>query len=511
MQLLDKLYSKKYLLPLLGTVLALYIFSLWGRIPDIDDAWLGEYAYWLEKFGYVRSELFRGLTGQETLFVVHHKLLTLHGALFIKFFGFSLYSLKSVSLVYLLVFIRLFYSYTCKWKNIFNLEDFLFSLIILFTFTQAFKYSFLFRPEIMVMCIGFAGFILLEKYLEKEDSKYWLIFSSGLIFGLTVFTHLNSLVFIASTGVLLLWNKKYTGFIVFGIGAILTSSFYFYDFRGIDSFYLWSNQFFKSTAIDSLKDTPFWLKPIVNLLVEHMRYFHNIEIIVFSVFMMITVITGFRILYKKQANLVRFAILMALFTGIITMHKSRQYILPFFPYLLIIITITFKEIKENQIIGFSIFKNIEPKMFRGIMIFLFLVFFFVSTFFNVDLALKKFTPADNQALTLKYAGSDISKMNIVAPETFIFNEIEIYNRIQSDLFYTEMAKSDPSFSGEEFFQKASGYDISLIMVTTYRANLLGIENSQIGEKHGDYQVVDKNDEMIVFKRYSNSSESEVRN
>jgi len=503
MQLFKKLYSKNYLLPLLGAVLALYVFSLWHRSPDPDDAWLGEYAYWLEKLGYVRSELFRGMNGQETRFIVHHKLVTLHGAAFIWLFGFSLYSLKAVSLVYFLLFIGLFYAYTCRWKKIFKVTDFIFSMIILFSFTFAFKFSFIFRPEMMVMCIGFAGFILLEKYLDDENPKWPWLFFSGMLFGLSLFAHLNSLVFIASSGVLLLWNKKYAGVFIFGIGAFLTAALYFYDFTSLDSIDLWIYQFFSSPSIDSLKDTPYYLKPIVNLLKEHMRYFHNLEIIVFSVFMIVTIIAGFKFLYKNQTNLVRFALLAALFTGLLTMHKSRFYMLPFFPLMLIMITLTIKAIKDGEVNSIPFFKKIDPKLFQRIFIFLFIVFIGVSAYYNTKLALQKFSSQDNRELALKYAGGSVSEMNIIAPITFIFNEIENFHRIHGELFYTEMAKTDPAFRGEGFFQKASGYGINLIMVSTYSANLLGIENCAVGEGHGEYEVVDKNPELIIFKKKSN--------
>lgn len=500
MPTLSSLYRTKYLGPLLAAVVVLYIYSLWGRVPDIDDAWLGEYAYWFEKLGFVRSELFRGFTGQEDRFIVHHKLLTLHGALFIKIFGFSVYPLKAVSLVYFLFFIWLFYAYTCRWKKIFNREDLLFSLIILFSFTMVFKYSFLFRPEIMVMSLGFAGYILMEKYLEEAIPKTWLIFVSGLLFGLTLFAHLNSLVLLVSAGILLLWNKKYGGFFYFGVGVLITSSLYFYDFTEKGSVDLWIYQFFSSPAIDSLKEIPFLLKPLMNLLKEHMRYFHNLEIIVFSVFMIVTIFVGFRYLYKKQTNMVRFELLIAIMTALIAMHKSRQYILPAFPYQLILITLTFKAIKDKKLTEIPFLKKVNLSILSSALIFLFAVFFVVSNYYNVLLSKPKFSASDNHILLEKYADGQTEKMNIIAPLTVIFNEIENFNRIHGELFYTEMKKSDPTIYGDGFLEKANEYEIDLVMVSPFYRNLLGISDFKIGEKHRNYVVIDQNSELIVLKR-----------
>ena len=81
MNLLSIFFSKKILIPSLFLFTAVFLYSLWERIPDIDDAWIGEYAYWFAKDGYVHSELMRGINMQETNFVVHHKLFNLNGAI----------------------------------------------------------------------------------------------------------------------------------------------------------------------------------------------------------------------------------------------------------------------------------------------------------------------------------------------------------------------------------------------------------------------------------------------
>ena len=169
MNLLAGFLSRRFLLPLFLIILVIFIYSLWDRSADIDDAWIGEYAYWLAEEGYVHSELMRGINLQEELFVVHHKLFSFHGALFIRIFGFSLYSLKAVSLVYFLVFVILFYFYTVRWKRLFSKDDLLFALFLIFIFPLIFKFSFLYRPEIMMMTFGFSGYILLEKYIESSN------------------------------------------------------------------------------------------------------------------------------------------------------------------------------------------------------------------------------------------------------------------------------------------------------------------------------------------------------
>lgn len=490
-------YNATYFLPAVIVLTLLFLYSLFGRIPDIDDAWIGEYAYWFAKDGYVHSELMRGVNSQEIKFVVHHKLFNFNGALFIKLFGFSLYSLKAVSLLYFIIFLWLLYFYTRKWKKIFNKNDFLLSLIIVFSFPWVFKYAFLYRPELMMMTLGFAGFILLEKYMDTLKGKKWLLFLAGILFGLSVVTHLNGLILAAAGFFLLVVNKRYFAVVIYGAGVLIASSLYFYDLTDISAIALWRHQFFESPSLDSLQGGAAWLKPIVNLLNEHMRYFHNLKIIVFSVFLISTVVTGYGYLVKNHTRLVQFAILVAIITGVIAMHKARQYFLLNFPYLLLLIVLTIKALHEGKI---STFKIGNRKQIGRLIFALCIIFIATSTYYNIALAVQKFSPGQNRELTLKYANNNASKMKIVAPMTFIFNEIEVYDQIQGELCYTELQKLDTTIYDQGFLKYANDFDRDLIMVSPIYQKALGISAYQEGDEFEHYYVLDKTEDLIVFKR-----------
>ena len=91
-------------------------------------------------------------------------------------------------------------------------------------------------------------------------------------------------------------------------------------------------------------------------------------------------------------------------------------------------------------------------------------------------------------------------MKIVAPMTFIFNEINNFNQIQVELCYVELQKLDSTVYGEGFLKRAYDFDRDLIMITPYYQELLGISTYNKGDDFENYFVVDKNEEMIVFKR-----------
>ncbi len=491
-------FSNRVLLPVLLLLVAIYIYGLWGRVPDIDDAWIGIDAYTLAKDGYVHTDLMYGINQQGQLFLVHHKLWNLNGALFIKIFGFSLYTLKSLSLVYFIIFLTLFAFYTLKWEKLFDLQTFLFSLIIILSFPWIFKFSFLYRPEIMMMTLGFAGFILLEKYMEGARNKSMLVFFSGLFFGLTMVAHLNGLILASAAFLLLLFTRrKLMPLVIYSLGVLLAFSIYFYDYTDASYFSQWQQQFFNNPSLDSLKYGPSWLKPVINLLREHMRYFHNLQIIVFSIFMLVTLLTGFKYLYRNHSFITRFALLVAFMTGILAMHKSRQYLLLNFPYLVILMTITIKALMEGKI---THFKWGNPTSAIRLLLGLAVIYVTVSTYFNMELSLKKFSPETNRLMAQKYAGGKEERMKIVAPMTFIFNEVEHFKRIQGDLCYLQLQKMDSSVYGAGFLDKAESFDTDLIMVEPKYQSLLGIDHMKTGDTVGAYRVVDDTERAKVFKR-----------
>jgi hypothetical protein len=473
----------------------IYIASIPGRAPDIDDAWIGEHAYWLNENGFVKSELMRGITGQEKFLIVSHKLLVIHGAAFIGLFGFSVSSLKSVSLLYFIIFLLVFYNYTFRAKRIFNYRELLFALILLFTFPWIFKYSFLFRPEVMIMCFAFVSFVLMEKYMKPTGGRSVFLILSGLISGLAVATHLNGLVVTAAGFLLLLMNKRWTGSIIFGISSLVTTSIYFFDFNSEYSFSWWYYQFSASPALDSISGVPFYLQPFVNLLKEHQRFFHNPKIIIFSVFMITTLIAGGKRLWKEYRQISLYTLLLTILTAFVAVHKSRQYLLIYFPFLVIMITKIFTWLTQGKIEKFMIGNR---KVVYKILLSLVVIFIIGSTYFNSLILIDKFFPRSNASVTEKYLeGYDLDNTRVIAPMTFIFNEIERLERIHGEVCYTEMQKTDPSIFGTGFLEKADQFGIDFIYLTPYYRNKLGLDKFAADKKY-EHWIVKKNSGKGIF-------------
>jgi hypothetical protein len=232
----------------------LFIYSLVNRPPDIDDAWLGESAYWQSKIGYAKSELMHGITQQEVRFLPNHKLLTLEGAGFIRMFGFSLVTLKTVSLAWLIIFLIIFHRYA--YKKLLSPQEFLFSVLLLVSNAMIFQYAFVFRPEIAVMTLGFLSYILVEKALGDPKKGVLFILLGGFAAGLCVSTHLNGIIFLAAGFLLLLWNRRYIHSLAFAASALPAIAVYFYDFTPAYNFSFWWYQLNETPAFDRAADVP---------------------------------------------------------------------------------------------------------------------------------------------------------------------------------------------------------------------------------------------------------------
>jgi hypothetical protein len=477
----------------------LFTYSLWQREADIDDAWIGEHAYWLAKEGHVRSELMRGITQQEEYLIVHHKLLTLHGALFIRLFGFSVASLKSVSLLYFFIFLIAFQLYLRH--KVPNNTQVLFAILLILCFPWAFKYAFVYRPEVMIMALTFVSWLLLEKIIQHHRRSIIPSFFAGILGGLSIAAHLNGLVVAAAGLIFLLSYRKFSQSLIFSMGVLLGSSVYFYDFNSTYGFCFWWYQMANSTALDSLPDTHPLLQPFINLAKEHQRFFHNPKIIASSILFIFSMIVGYKWLVKCYKPMLRYTLLLALLLALTAMHKSRQYILIYFPFLVIMVSeVYFAYFFNDQATTFRE-KWRKSKAVRLGLAILFMVFIVSGFYNNLKYSLNKFSAAENARVTEDFIKENPEDLYIVAPMTFIFNEIEKFGRIQSEVCYTEFQKSDPRIRGIGFLERTKSFNIRYIILSDYYRDLLGWEDPESVTLPQDFEIISKkNDKYLVIRR-----------
>ncbi len=331
-----------WLLALAGLVVLLA--STYHRAINTDDAWIGEFVYWANHDGYVRSELFRGLLHAEVYQEVYHKLFVWHAVPVVKCFGWSVYVLKSISLFYLAGVLWL------SWRCLQHLPvanrqvapALYFTLLLLNTLVV--DYSFLFRPELMLMFLGLGSWLLLRRALL--GGAMGAAAGAGLLAGLAGLTHLNGLIFIMAGGLLLLWRRRWAGAVLFGLVAAVVVSAYGLDMMRHHSWDLFKEQMFMHPAIDNGNQGIGG--HILYLLKEHQRFFHSPREIAFTLLLLLAAY----VLYRQRPhtpdfrNLVLYAVLLVLSLDLIVQGKTSKYLLLYMPYLLLLVVVGFDQLAQ---------------------------------------------------------------------------------------------------------------------------------------------------------------------
>ncbi len=464
------IYSR-LLKPSLFIILLLFIYSIWQRVPDIDDAWIGEHAFWLSEVGYVKSELMHGITLQEERHLVHHKFFTLNGLIAIKLFGFSLYTLKSVTLLWTALFMILFYIYLRKKKGS---TTALFGILLIAVNAFIFQYSFVYRPEIMVMTLGFGSFVFLEKYITQNRTVFVII--SGFIAGIAASAHLNGLIYIGAGCLLLLWKKKVSGSIILGLVSLLGFAVYFYDFTADYNMNFWLHQIKDSPALHKSSVIPESIGFFLKVLREHMRFFHSPKEIVFSALLIGSIIVNFKQL-KNETIYLHYLLLLVILLSLISVHTTSKYLLLYLPFMMLIIVKSFN-LMYNKVTDETQIPTKQRKQWLA-MIIIITCYLAIHMVYNVLISVEKFDSAQHKKYTQKYFPSH-DNTAILAPMSFIFNELHHYKRIQSDLSIEEMNRPH-TLTSETFFETIDSLDLNAMILT-----------DEYQRKYGLY-ILDEND------------------
>ncbi|MDY0343916.1 MAG: glycosyltransferase family 39 protein [Lentimicrobium sp.] len=440
----------------------MFVFGLWHRAPDIDDAWIGEPVWWMYKVGYAKSELMHGVTSQEVRSLVHHKLFSLNGLVSVKLFGFSLYSLKAVSLVWFVVFCVVLYRYMLKKFN----KDLALFVLMLFTINAfVFQYGFVFRPEIMVMTLGFISWIFLERTLKYSSKRHLAVLLSGLFAGLAASGHLNGMIFMGAGGLLLLWNKRWIGSLIFAAGSLAGFAVYFYDFTPEFGFNYWLMQINNSPALFHSKVLPKSFSFLAKLWREHLRFFHSPREIALSLMVIFVLVSGYKLLYKSLKQEMRYLMLLAILLALLAVHSTGKYLLLYMPHLLIIAGLALQQLYHFRKKNVPLIGRFSSRQAWPWGLALAIVYIGINVGWNIVTASDKWNSQINRELSLKFTGDEAAKMKVVAPMHFIFNEIKHYDRIQADLSFGDLEKTGIDISGAEFIDLLNFYEINRLYLT----------------------------------------------
>lgn len=483
------IFSVKTIYALLFVGVLLFLISMWNRYPHIDDMWYGEQAFFLAHDGVVKLETMDGILNFSKRMFVYHKLHVIAGAIVTYIFGWSVFPFKYLTLtIYIGAFATL-YSYHKKNEQKLPWLVFLLASTLIFLNPNAFLYAFMFRPDIMVMTLGFLTFYFIDRFLLEGENKW--IFCSGICAGLAFFTHLNGIIFPVAGFLLLSYFKRYKALPFFFFSSAIVASLYFFDLWQEGHWEAMIYEFknypllkFGSRQLTGLKG--FMLIRITSFLEEIKRFFWSDHVYAFSILFFIAVIFNFKYLYNHFRSLLVYVTLIIIGMGLLVFTKSPHYLLYYYPYMAIITAI-------------GIIRSIEQKKR-----FLMVVYAagFVLQFYHLHYQfLKIFNRNGDFVEKHRRALSHIPDQNarIMVPYEYIYNTLTEYDLINFSGISYYQADLGHDMSQGEFFKRAIDLNVKYIVLDKefYENEKVWMPNNLLKENDWYKKILEKEDFYLL--------------
>jgi hypothetical protein len=463
----------------------LLLLSTYHRAIHTDDAWIGEFVYWANRDGYVHSELFRGLIHSEVYQEVYHKLFVWQSVLAVRWLGWSIYVLKSISLIYLFGVIGLSWYYL-RYLPVANRQQAMgLYFALLLTSSLVAEYSFLFRPEMMLMFVGFCSWLALRRALLSGAVAPAA--AAGVFAGLAALTHLNGIIFILAGGLLLLWRRRWAGTIVFGLTAVVAFAGYGIDMLHHDSWQLFLQQMFMHPAIDN--GSHGIGGRILYLLNEHQRFFHSPKEIVLSLLLLLAAY----VLYRQRPhtlefkNLVIYLVLLVLSLDLIVQGKTSKYLLLYLPYMLLLIVVAFDQLAQLPIPRLHL-------LARGL-----LGLYVVANIVYTGLVIYERHDQQTENAQLAQRLPAYWGRRIIAPLNFIFPNISKFQIQGATYYFMQADESRRSGKPYDLFAVAANEHIPLIILDQEALRELQLAAPTAGQSFGAYHFAFQANDHYVYE------------
>ncbi len=468
---------------LLAMALVVFLSSLYARKITLDDAYFAEQSYWYEANGYVRTDLFRSVLDWEDRSFVYHKLHVWQGAMLIKLAGWHPYLFKSLPIVYLALFVLLARIYLAKFVTN-DRGIFVFFLFLLFIHTFIAQYGFEFRPEIMIMTVGFASFVSIRYGLSS--GSHAMIFLAGVMAGAAALFHLNGIAFVVAGAGLLLVKKAYREVIIFGFAALVAFAPYFFELFTLDNFSRFLYQLQNDPAVK--KDESGVYGYIVKFLTGPKRFFsHTYEAAFALLFIFVLTVHWKNILRNAELRQVLiYLLLLELVLSVISPGAKTMYLVYHIPYVLIVISAT-------------LYSSLQGGWVRNAFIAMIMLFVLTQLGHTYSIASKRniSQPDLHANIVEKYQINSHHK--IIAPVVFIFNEIgnATFEGVASAKMGIEAAQLPFTFENLMSYARANDKDYVIV----HEEVLLQISDRlpEAGVIQYQYELAGIEDGLYVFR------------
>jgi hypothetical protein len=422
--------NKKWWLLLFAGLL--FVACQIDNIPRTDDEYLGEQVYWLLKTGKVKSELGYSMLGYNVYQSIYHKLFIYAGYLSCSLFGWSLLSLRLVTYISFLGFLVIFFLYIRRQYPSRYKVFFCISTIFLLLNGNLLYAAGSFRPEVLIMALGFSSYLLLQQYIGGRSIAFAA--ASGTLAGLCAFAHLNGGIFIIAGLILLLSLRKLKAVVVYSLAACIAFAPYFADvLYHADLPYFW--QQFRNDPILAAQSSH-WYDPLLRLLGEHQRFLFSVQEIIFTTGLVLVLVFAGRAIKARFPGLLRYTLVLILALAILCPSKSAKYMVLYLPFLYLILIEGWRYLEEKE-------TGRKVVLVRSA-----LAIGLVASLFNACIRIGANIRnigtggliKEHEELVAKIPGA--SGVNLLGPRIMVFNELGKLNSLQDiELIATENLKA----------------------------------------------------------------------
>lgn len=320
----------RLMLALSALQLALLIISIPNHRVHLDEAWIGEQAYYLARDGFVRSELFDSFGATGDRIVVYHRLFVAAGGWLVDVLGWSITSLRMVPLVCGAILMAMIWLCT-RGRPDRDAARALLALCVFLLVPLDFEYIKVYRPEMMVAMFGMASMLAL--HADARDARVPFVPLAGVLAGLSMLAHPYGVVYVLAGGATLLIARRWRFAIAFALATALPLLPAAHDVAR--HWPLFVEQL--SNPLVSQKTSVTIVTPLLNLLSEHERLFRNARTIPASTLLILAVIARARRGEVSSDSVVRYTIVLTLISGAVMQDKVDRYGILVFPFFALVI------------------------------------------------------------------------------------------------------------------------------------------------------------------------------
>lgn len=492
-----KIVTGKSLYIIFSLAAIFFLFSFYNRYIEDDEAVLGEYSYYFLHEGIARWKTMPDILNFDTRIYPHHRFFTWTGALIIKIFGWSIYALKTSTLVWYAIFFFLLYKYFQLTKLENKKKHFVIGAFIIFTAPIILLKSFSFRPDILLMTEGLAALYFLKRY--RVSGAFKNVWIAGGIAGLAFLTHLNGVAFCVTGFFFLLIFREFKALLFFTVSGAIVGGLYFIELLPPGNFDAFIYQLTNWPTVNHGENYigggffSIIEGRVMKLLSEHQRFFWGDKVIAFSVLFLIGLIFNFKALKAKDKEVLYYVLILIPALNIFGSHVAERYILFYYGPMAIISAIWIYDLQNRR--------SAVLKTLTLLVVCLHLVFgakmLFAVLENNYD------TTGTHKAVLSSLKDP---KAKILAPYAFIFNELPHYDLYAFKTYeYLQEDLSSP-MSQEYFFSRANALGMDYIIIDSEQREakyMKWIADGKV-EPNRYYTVYAKRDDYLILGRAGNS-------